>query len=89
MICPKYASLRAKTTENLNYNKRNACQSCMSKLKWLLSNEDACVCKDIASFITICFFFNKGLDDLYLSDVSHILAFHPRVIVPHSKTGIV
>ena len=46
---------RIKITNHLNNNTNFASQSYMSKFQWLLSNEDESVCKDIASFVTICF----------------------------------
>ena len=55
LVCPKYANHRIKITNHLNNNTNFASQSYMSKLQWLLSNEDESVCKDIASFVTICF----------------------------------
>ena len=59
--CPKYANHRIKITNHLNNNTNFASQSYMSKFQWLLSNEDESVCKDIASFVTIC--FPLGIDD--------------------------
>ena len=55
LVCPKYANHRIKITNHLNNNTNFESQSYMSKFQWLLSNEDESVCKDIASFVTICF----------------------------------
>ena len=55
LACPKYAYHRNKITNHLNNNTNFASQSCMSKFKWFLRNVDEFVCKDIASFVTICF----------------------------------
>ena len=55
LVCPKYANHRIKITNHLNNNTNFASHSYMSKFQWLLSNEDESVCKDFASFVTICF----------------------------------
>ena len=60
IICPRCASHRAKITQHFNNNTHFASQLIMSKFKWLLNNEDATVCKDIARFVMVCFFvWNK------------------------------
>ena len=46
---------RIKIANHLNNNTNFASQSNMSKLQWLMSNEDESICKDIASFVTKCF----------------------------------
>ena len=56
MICPKYASHKAKITQHFNKNTIFAFQRIKSKFKWFISNEDTTVCKDIASFVMLCFF---------------------------------
>ena len=55
LVCLKYANHRIKITYHLNNNTNFASQSNISKLQWLMSDEDKSICKDIASFVTICF----------------------------------
>ena len=84
LVCPKYANHRIKITNHLNNNTNFASQSYMSKFQWLLSNEDKSVCKDIASFVTICFSLRNWWFCFYCfadCKATYLPFMHRRIII--------